>query len=50
MKSKPTGSFILILCAMLLNSAIETGCSVLWSEDFNDGQRYGTVTVKNPFL
>jgi predicted nucleic acid-binding protein len=35
--------------AMLLNGAIETGCSILWSEDFNDGQRYGTVTVRNPF-
>jgi predicted nucleic acid-binding protein len=35
--------------AMILNSAIETGCSVLWSEDLNDGQRYGTVTVRNPF-
>jgi predicted nucleic acid-binding protein len=35
--------------AMLLNSAIETGYSILWSEDFNDGQRYGTVTVRNRF-
>ena len=35
--------------AMILNSAIETGCSVLWTEDLNDGQRYGTVTARNPF-
>jgi predicted nucleic acid-binding protein len=35
--------------AMVLNSATEAGCSVLWSEDFSDSQRYGTVTVRNPF-
>jgi predicted nucleic acid-binding protein len=35
--------------AMILTSAIETGCSVLWTEDFNDGQRYGGVTARNPF-
>ena len=35
--------------AMILNSAIEAGCSVLWSEDLSDGQRYSTVTVQNPF-
>lgn len=36
--------------AMVLNSAIEVGCSILWSEDLNDGQRYDKVTVRNPFL
>jgi predicted nucleic acid-binding protein len=35
--------------AMVINSAAELGCPVLWSEDLNHGQRYGTVTVKNPF-
>jgi len=35
--------------AMALNSAIESRCSILWSEDLSDGQRYGTVTVRNPF-
>lgn len=35
--------------AMILNSAIETGCSIIWSEDLSDGQRYGTVMVRNPF-
>jgi predicted nucleic acid-binding protein len=35
--------------AMVLNSAIEAGCTVLWSEDLNDGQKYATVTVRNPF-
>ena len=35
--------------AMVINSAIELGCPVLWTEDLSDGQRYGTVTVRNPF-
>lgn len=35
--------------AMLLNSAIELGCATLWSEDFQDGRRYGALTTRNPF-
>lgn len=35
--------------ALIVNSALQLECSVLWSEDLNDGQRYGTVTVRNPF-
>jgi predicted nucleic acid-binding protein len=35
--------------ALVVNSAIELGCSVLWSEDLAHGQRYGSVTVRNPF-
>ena len=35
--------------ALVLNSAIELGCSVCWTEDLRDGQRYGAVTVRNPF-
>lgn len=35
--------------ALVVNSAQELGCSVLWTEDLADGQRYGTVTVRNPF-
>ncbi len=33
--------------ALILNSAIELGCTVLWSEDL--AGRYGSVTVRNPF-
>jgi predicted nucleic acid-binding protein len=33
----------------MLNSAIELGCSVLWTEDLADGQRYGSLLVRNPF-
>lgn len=35
--------------ALIVNSAIELGCSVLWSEDLTHGQRYGAVTVRSPF-
>ena len=35
--------------ALILNSAMELGCEVLWSEDLAAGQRYGPLTVRNPF-
>jgi predicted nucleic acid-binding protein len=35
--------------AMIVRSAAELGCDVLYSEDLNPGQRYGTVSALNPF-
>jgi predicted nucleic acid-binding protein len=35
--------------ALVLHSAQALGCEVLWTEDFAHGQRYGSVTVRNPF-
>jgi predicted nucleic acid-binding protein len=35
--------------AMILNSALETSCSILWTEDFSDGQRFGDLVVRNPY-
>ena len=35
--------------ALMLRSAQALGCRLLWSEDFSDGQRFGAVTVRNPF-
>ncbi|MFZ5597516.1 MAG: PIN domain-containing protein [Bacillota bacterium] len=35
--------------AMIVNSARKTNCSVLWTEDLNSGQVYGSVKVCNPF-
>lgn len=35
--------------ALVVNSAAEVGCNVLWSEDLADGQRFRGVTVRNPF-
>jgi len=36
--------------ALILNSAIQLGCSILWTEDLNDRQKYGPVTARNPFV
>ena len=35
--------------AMILQSARQSGCSILWSEDLSDSQEYGEVRVINPF-
>jgi predicted nucleic acid-binding protein len=36
--------------ALVIASALEAGCGILYSEDFQDGQRIeGTLTVRNPF-
>jgi predicted nucleic acid-binding protein len=35
--------------AMILRSAISSGCDFVWSEDLSDGQRWDGVTVRNPF-
>jgi predicted nucleic acid-binding protein len=35
--------------AMILASALQLGCQVLWSEDLNPGQIYGDLQVRSPF-
>jgi predicted nucleic acid-binding protein len=35
--------------ALVLQSAQALGCETLWTEDLTHGQRYGPVTVRNPF-
>lgn len=35
--------------AMIVQAAMEAGCGQVFSEDMGDGQRYGHVTVVNPF-
>ncbi len=35
--------------ALIVCSAVECGCSILWTEDLSDGQRFGSLTVRNPF-
>jgi predicted nucleic acid-binding protein len=35
--------------ALVLRAAQETGCSVLYSEDLQDGRRFDATTVLNPF-
>ncbi len=36
--------------AMILRSAQELGCQILYSEELNAGQDYAGVEVRNPFL
>ncbi|MDI7276818.1 MAG: PIN domain-containing protein [Anaerolineae bacterium] len=36
--------------ALIIQSALELGCTTIWSEDLNRGQAFETVTVANPFL
>ena len=35
--------------AMILASALQLGCQILWSEDLNPGQVYDQVEVQSPF-
>jgi len=35
--------------AMVVQAAIDAGCERLYSEDLNDGQRFGTLQIANPF-
>jgi predicted nucleic acid-binding protein len=35
--------------ALIINSALELGCDVLWSEDLAAGQRYRDLIIRNPF-
>lgn len=35
--------------AMILRSAMRSGCDLLWSEDLSDGQHCDGVIVRNPF-
>jgi predicted nucleic acid-binding protein len=35
--------------ALVVCAAQHAGCSVLWTEDLNDGQRFGRLEVRSPF-
>lgn len=36
--------------ALIIAAALESGCSILYSEDLRDGQRFeGKLTIRNPF-
>ena len=35
--------------AMLIHSATQLECDILWTEDLSHGQQYGSVVVRNPF-
>jgi predicted nucleic acid-binding protein len=36
--------------SLILAGAIEGQCSILYSEDFQNGQRFGELQIENPFL
>lgn len=35
--------------ALIVESALDGGCRTLFSEDFQEGRKYGPVKVENPF-
>ena len=35
--------------SLIIAAAEFSSCEIVWSEDLNDGQRYGAVVVRNPF-
>lgn len=36
--------------AMIVASALQLGCQIIWSEDLNPGQLYDQAVVTNPFV
>lgn len=36
--------------SLILAAALQAGCKLLFSEDFQHGRRFGDLTVQNPFL
>jgi predicted nucleic acid-binding protein len=36
--------------SLLIAAALESGCGILYSEDMQDGQQIGGVTIRNPFV
>jgi predicted nucleic acid-binding protein len=36
--------------ALIVAAAVESQCSILYSEDMHDGHRFGDLQIKNPFL
>lgn len=36
--------------ALILAAALDAECDTLYSEDMQDGQKIGTLTIRNPFI
>lgn len=36
--------------ALVIQAALDLDCTLLYSEDLQNGRRFGSLTVKNPFL
>ena len=41
---------ITVYDASILAAALDAGCDVVYSEDMQNDQRLGTLTIRNPFL
>lgn len=35
--------------ALIVAAAVDSRCSILWTEDLTDGQRFDGLTIRNPF-
>jgi predicted nucleic acid-binding protein len=36
--------------ALILSAALDAGCDTVFSEDMQDGQKIGSLTIRNPFV
>lgn len=36
--------------SLMIAAALKSGCTILYSEDMQHGQRIGSLTIRNPFL
>ena len=36
--------------SLIVSAAQQAGCSILYTEDLQHGQQFGSVTIRNPFL
>ena len=36
--------------SLIVSAALQRGCSILYSEDLQHGQKFGKLTIQNPFL
>lgn len=36
--------------ALIVAAALEAGCDTLFSEDMQDGRKFGGLTIRNPFI
>lgn len=36
--------------SLIIAAALEAHCTILYSEDLNQGQTFGSLTIENPFL
>jgi predicted nucleic acid-binding protein len=35
--------------SLIVSAAQQSGCNILYTEDLQDGQKFGALTIQNPF-